>query len=468
MLPTRRSTARCQPRCRKTGRAARMSSWGGRLGSGGAEGRSGRTGLVSTRGRILLGALAAFGTVGRRAAAAAVAGAVLFLAGAAAPRVGAFNRDTPADVALYQEFGDKVLDGGIPYRTFSLEYPPGALPAFVLPSLGPRDDYTVLFKLLMALSGLVAVCAVAIVLAAVEAGPIRLFGGVALVALAPAVLGPTAFNRYDLFPAALTVAALAFLLAARRERLGLAVLGYGAAAKVFPAAAALAALAWIRANAGGRRFRAALVAFVATAFVVVLPFALLGPGGVRFTVMQQLRRPLQIESVGGTILSALDRLGVGAVEVVQTYGSYNVAGSVATAVALASSLVLVLALVTVWRVVARRPSSPELLLTASATAVASFAVTGKVFSPQYLVWLMPLVPLVRGRLGLAAGALFVCALGLTRLYFPGRYGSVVTVGDATWIVAARNGVLLALLVVLFGALLREGAYTTNPSTRTGR
>ena len=58
---------------------------------------------------------------------------------------------------------------------------------------------------------------------------------------------------------------------------------------------------------------------------------------------------------------------------------------------------------------------------ASAAAVATMVALGKVFSPQYLIWLVPLVPLVRGRRGILACALLFCALGLTQTWFPAHY-----------------------------------------------
>ena len=42
------------------------------------------------------------------------------------------------DVPLYQSFGDRMTDGEVPYRDFRVEYPPGALPAFLIPSLVSR------------------------------------------------------------------------------------------------------------------------------------------------------------------------------------------------------------------------------------------------------------------------------------------------------------------------------------------
>ena len=43
------------------------------------------------------------------------------------------------DVPLYQSFGDRIVDGEVPYRDFRVEYPPGSLPAFVVPSLVAAD-----------------------------------------------------------------------------------------------------------------------------------------------------------------------------------------------------------------------------------------------------------------------------------------------------------------------------------------
>ena len=59
----------------------------------------------------------------------------------------------------------------------------------------------------------------------------------------------------------------------------------------------------------------------------------------------------------------------------------------------------------------------------SAAAVVAFVALGKVLSPQFLIWLAPLVPLVAGRRGLRASVLLVVALVLTQLWFPSATGS---------------------------------------------
>jgi hypothetical protein len=75
-----------------------------------------------------------------------------------------------------------------------------------------------------------------------------------------------------------------------------------------------------------------------------------------------------------------------------------------------------------------------------------------VLSPQYLVWLVPLVPLVGGLRGRAATATLLAALGLTQLELQG-YVHLSIQDYAVWSLVARN-VLLVLLVALLVDALR--------------
>ena len=66
--------------------------------------------------------------------------------------------DAVTDIPLYRTYGERVADGLVPYRDFAFEYPPGALPALVLPALvtDSLEAYRVAFVAELALVGALA------------------------------------------------------------------------------------------------------------------------------------------------------------------------------------------------------------------------------------------------------------------------------------------------------------------------
>jgi hypothetical protein len=133
-----------------------------------------------------------------------------------------------------------------------------------------------------------------------------------------------------------------------------------------------------------------------------------------------------------------------------SHGSQNLAGEAADVLAAASTLVQAAALIAIWVWYARGPANRERLLAASAAAVCAFVAFGKVLSPQFLIWLVPAVPLVAGLRGLRASTLLVGALVLTQLWFPSRYWDLARDLDLypSLLVLARDVVLVTLLVTL--------------------
>jgi uncharacterized membrane protein len=223
-------------------------------------------------------------------------------------------------------------------------------------------------------------------------------------------------TRFDWWPAALAVLALAALL---HERLVLSALGIGAAvaAKLWPAVIAPLAVVWIWRTRGPRAaaaWAAGVAAFEAAVFV---PFAVLSPGGIWHSVQVQLTRSLQLESLGGALLIALHHLAGTSLHVVTT-NSQNLVGTGVHAVELATTIVGVLALLTTWWLFARGAMTRQRLATYAAASVAVLLAFGKVISPQFMIWLIPLVPLTPS---IAANVLLVLALLLTHKYFPRHY-----------------------------------------------
>lgn len=370
--------------------------------------------------------------------------------------VGFWHRNPIIDTPVYQGFGTKILDGELPYRDFPVEYPPAALPVFVLPSLAEDEHYGSAFEMLMWICAVAAVVLVAATLSAAGASSVRLYAATALAGVAPLALGSVILSRFDLWPAALAAGALA-ALSSERERLGFGLLGLAAAAKLYPAVMLPVAFIWVGKRRGWREAAIGLAIFLGVVAAAFLPFVVLSPGGVWDSLTSQLGRPLQIESLGAAVLLAAHQLGLYDPTVMSTYGSQNLDGSLPDALAAAQTAFQLVALVAVWVLFSRGRPHPERLLAGSAAAVAAFIAFGKVLSPQFLVWLLPLVPLVGGGVGLAACGVLVATLAATQAWFPHRYWDVVALEPAGWLVLLRDLLLLGLLAVLIVAMRREPA-----------
>jgi len=270
-----------------------------------------------------------------------------------------------------------------------------------------------------------------------------------LVGLFPLLLGSVVLSRFDLWPAALAALAVALLLAGR-FRLSSAALGVATAAKLYPAVLAPILVAHIWRERGRRE--ALVCAAIATAvFAAILaPFVVVSPGGVWHAFWVQAGRPLQLESLGASLLLAAHHAFGLDLTMESSHGSQNLAGGAADALAVASTVAQVAALAAIWIWYARGPATRDRLAAACAAAACAFVAFGKVLSPQFLIWLVPLVPLVRGRRGLAASGVLAAALVLTQLWFPSRYWRLALEFDGvvSWLVLARDLTLVALTVLL--------------------
>ena len=379
--------------------------------------------------------------------------------------VGFYTHKQITDTGVYQRYGHHIAHGQVPYRDFDLEYPPGALPVFALPGLvDPGDGEHVTrgfrrtFETLMWVCGAVALCAMAFVLRQLRASALWTWSALLLAALAPLALGSVIISRFDLWPAALVAAALA-ALAGGRVRLGHALLGLGTAAKFYPGALLPLAIVYVWRRSGRREAAVCAAWALGVLALVFLPFLMLAPGGVWHSVSVQLGRPLQVESLGAALLLAAHHAFDLGVTGETSHGSQNLAGTGADAVGIASTAVQAAILIWVWTTFARGPATRELLVRASAASVCTFIAFGKVLSPQFLIWLIPVVPLVRGRRGVAAGALLLAALILTQVWFPFRYFRLALDFEAglSWVLLARDLVLVALSVLLVTSLRHRHA-----------
>jgi uncharacterized membrane protein len=362
-------------------------------------------------------------------------------------------------VHLYQGFAHAVFDGRVPYRDFFMEYPPGALAVFLPPDVFGSHHYNAAFKALMTVCGAATIVVVALVLAQLGATRRRMWAALLLLALSPAALGPISLNTYDAWPALLTIAALALLLAGAPIA-ALAVLGLAFAAKVYPIVLLPPALVYVWRTAGRASVARAFAAFAAVAAAVIVPFLALAPHGLAESFRAQAGRALQVESLGGSLLAVADRLGWYGATVVHRTGhaiSYDLVGSLPRALAAASSVAQALAVLGVTWLYLRGRDEPRRLVAACAAASVGFLAFTRFFSPQYLVWVLPFVAL----LGPAEWLLTGVALVLAQIWFF-HYHDVFALGNYVWLVCLRDALVVALFAVVAAGLRGRAAEHEDP------
>jgi Glycosyltransferase family 87 len=374
------------------------------------------------------------------------------------------------DLGVYADYGSRLLAGSIPYRGFALEYPPLGLVPMSLPLLvwpfGAEsfDTYAWLFTIA---EGCLAV-AVAWTLGAISDRPLAARATWLTLVF---ISGASIAWRYDLWPAALVLAAL---VATERGRPGLAgmAIGIGALMKIFPIVVlpvlALRAIA-MRDLAGLGRLIAGCVAIVGV--VLALTFAVAG-GHALDWLTYQLDRGLQLESVGSGLLLLLHVVNGHPIAIDHSFGTLQVVSPGSDLLVAATPFVELLAVVAVWGATAvrfrldteREGRVPTASLVAGTTAViVAVLVTSKVFSVQYVVWFMPLVPLLppgQRWLSLAIAA-------FSAVIFPLLYAPLWQLEPAMTIVLdVRNGLLVILLGWLVAGLLaRARAARTGDARR---
>ena len=360
------------------------------------------------------------------------------------------------DVKLYRETGEALLGGNLPYRDFFIEYPPGAVPAFIPPALFSSDlgGFGTVFGAEMSL-----VLVATLFFVALAARKLRGGGAWILPTLTVAVgaflLHPVAVVRFDpVVSLSLTVAAFSAALGGRYRLLGYVALGFGAAAKLVPALATLSLAAirvpgetlvrWLQRTALG------FLAFFATLGLFFVPAYLLGRERFIESFTYHADRGLQLESLGSAIL-----LRLGWVEdIVFQFGAWEVEGRGA---GLLSALSLpvsgVLLLVTAF--IMYRDHRAQGFVAAkfpryAAAFILAFMIGSKVLSPQYMLWLLPLLPLAAaGFWGVGVSGMFLVACWTTTQIFPEYYGELMDLEpEAINLLLLRDLLLVMLWVVM--------------------
>ncbi|TFB75325.1 DUF2029 domain-containing protein [Cryobacterium glaciale] len=267
--------------------------------------------------------------------------------------------------------------------------------------------------------------------------------------LASFLLSPVGLLRLEGITAPLVIVGLVLL--AQRPIVAAALLTLATWIKVWPAAVFLAVV-----TVSPRKLTVVLTGAALTAGVAASVWLL---GGLQFLtgfVTEQTDRALQLEAPITTPWVWLATLGHDGTNI---YENYSIATREVTGpgTALVASLMTpvmftAIAAIFVLLLIAKiqGADASQLMLLGSLALVSAFVVFNKVGSPQYMLWLVPVVAVGVGRswtLWRVPSVVMLAISGLTTLIFPIFYLPLIA-GDlfSLLLLTARNG----LLLVLFG------------------
>ncbi|MGW1893977.1 glycosyltransferase family 87 protein [Streptomyces sp. NPDC002004] len=355
------------------------------------------------------------------------------------------------DLPLYQKWFDVFQTGSFPSTDVAWQYPPAAALIVLAPGLLPFLSYASGFLVLACVADAVVFALL------VRAGrlPGRRMTGAWVWTVGLPLLGPVSYGRLDVMVTAVTVAALLALPV--RPGVGGALAGLGALLKVWSALALLG-------TKPGESARRAWASAILTVIVCLGGFAALMPGSLSFLTSQR-DRGVQIESLVGLGFHIARRAGwPGWVQ--NSYGAVEFAGPGVTAAASCALALngLALAWVALWRLRARTftDSTPAL---ATLAAVLPCILTSRVFSPQYMIWLIGLAAVCgtwgTPRLKLPT-ALILAASAVTLVIFPFSYTEIIeSTPYAIVLLLVRDGLLLAATFLIWRQLWRTTVTSVN-------
>jgi hypothetical protein len=389
------------------------------------------------------------------------------------------------DVDLYFQYGYRVLTGRLsylgflndypaygqwlghlPYRDFMIEYPPFSIVPFVLPAMLPLlfpgnfanelELYRNAFWLQMLVLDLAGLWLFSLAFRRF-APSLAMWKGLAIYTLCLAAVGTIVAQRYDLLPAVLTLLSLYAYAQGRHKLAGLS-LALAVVAKLYPIVIVpiLMVAYWRR-----RAFREmawAGAAFVATMAAVIVPVVLSSGTGLLESLLYQGERGLQVESLYAVPYELAAFANLFLVRTRFDHQSVHINAIGSDVIASLSFVILVGALLLVYwsyfrqsKDSAEGEDSEELTFRFAFLAILAFMLTSKVFSPQFMIWLLPLIPLLQKGRSYFTWAVYIVAGALTMYVFPHSYPEFLSFQFLPVLgLAARNG----LMVVLFVSLLR--------------
>ncbi|WP_157504635.1 hypothetical protein [Dyadobacter beijingensis] len=358
------------------------------------------------------------------------------------------------DLLLYQGTAMRLLGGEVPFRDFRLEYPVFSLVPIVLPGIlsslagGSFKSYVFWFVVQNLALGL----GMAAVIAKMDTR------GKVLPKYLMAMLFslPVFLFRFDTFPALLTIVAV-YYISQKPFVSGMSLLA-SVAAKLY-SIVLVPVFGWYYLfQKEWKKLGWQIAGFVAAAAILAGCIAAMEMNAASDFMRYHLLRGIQIESLAGGMLMLLESFGLIELDIAHSFGAIHLITPLTAGILGFINIttpICFLAMTAYLGWAFHRASAmpaglqTRRLIASCGAQILLFMLLNKVFSPQYMIWLLPLVPFCKARTHL----LFTVALMLTVVIFPGQYHNLLS---KQWpmviILNARNALLIWLFVEMLGEI----------------
>jgi len=370
-----------------------------------------------------------------------------------------------ADIGLYLADASKLASGLLPYRDFTLEYPPLSLIFFGLPRVITSSDalYTKVFQFELLVFDIIGLVLIFDIARRLGEAPWK---ALSIYTLAVLAVGPIIIQTFDIIPAVMTLAAI-YLFWLEKHNASWAVLALGTLTKIYPIVIAPIFFIIYFKNRQFKQMRNGAVTFLAVCVITILPFIILGSGSILNLVSYHTQRGVQIESTYSAIVLVLAKLGLTSVTAGYSFGSLNIVNPTAAVLAKFSTYIMVVSLLIVYWFIYRQVKPGKSQFTRlgayALLTLATTMATSKILSPQYFVWLIPIFPFICGRWRTPILAIFILIGGLTYDIFPLHYPELQNIQATAVAILVARDILLVLLAVLAVVSLKRMKASNEPS-----
>jgi uncharacterized membrane protein len=354
-------------------------------------------------------------------------------------------------------------EGFLPYRSFGVEYPPLGMASVILPGLFAAN-FDIYYKLFVAEMLIFDIAALFILAGLAKRLELRLWQTLSVYTIALLAIGRLISIRFDILPAVLTLFALyAFIKGSYKT--AWAVIALGTCAKLYPAIIIPIFILYHLRHNTKKELIGGILTFAIVSAVICVPVLLLSPSGFLQSFTYQTGRGLQLETVYASFLLVFRAFNWMGFTSSYQFGAWQLDGSAADLLAKISTVLMVVGMAWVYWYYYLEQRGKELIkskfaplniadaariIKYSLLIVLVFILTNKVLSPQYLIWLLPFIPLISGRWKALSWVIFIMIGILTYIIYPLIYSPLLNgAPSAVGILFTRNILLVVLFLLVF-------------------